>query len=481
MTVYSILFSIYLIQKYEYFRTGYYDFGLGVQTVWLASTGRLNGLALGRPINILAGGIYAVYPHPETLLALQSYALAVGALAIYLLARRELGNPWYALAFSQLYLISPVLWGINQYEYHDLAFCVPFLLFAAYFYSLRRIRPYLVSLAFALTTSPFVGVIALAMVGSLAIQSYRDPRLSNRLAFPLTTAASTLVFILYLEILPLLPSFSQANVGTSTYTFFGSTAYVNPLAAVRDPIGSIGYAWLQKGEYLLELLGPVLFLPVASKHRFLPALPWLGVVVSYTPTLGSGGLGPVYQFSQWSSFLLPFVFIGGIYGLKQIRSSMFRTLVRVRTKTILVVMIVLMILVGSFSSGLSPFGPQTELSVGDNTIPTQVQQGSLLHGIWPTPVRDRPILDWFVAQIPLNYSVLTQNQLGSKLGERFAPVYVFYSPGYKDLFADAILVDYNLEGLCTSCLNNILTSESYVIHLSYKEGGIFLYYKAGLA
>src|SRR5438094_7059969 len=80
--IYSLFFSVYLIQKFEDFRTGYFDFGLSVQSVWLVTKGDLNGLALGRPITILAGVLYAVYPQPQTLLALQSYALGVGALPI---------------------------------------------------------------------------------------------------------------------------------------------------------------------------------------------------------------------------------------------------------------------------------------------------------------------------------------------------------------------------------------------------------------
>src|SRR5205807_843323 len=153
MVVYSAFFSIYLIQKFEYYHTGYFDFGLAVQSVWLVSKGSFNGLALGRPITIVAGMIYAAYPHPETLLVLQSYALAIGALPIYLLARKELENKKFALILSMLYLISPILWGVNQYEFHDLAFSVPFLLFAAYFYRERRIAAHIVSLILALIYS----------------------------------------------------------------------------------------------------------------------------------------------------------------------------------------------------------------------------------------------------------------------------------------------------------------------------------------
>jgi len=474
--IYSIFFSIYLSQKYDYFRTGYFDFGQAVQTAWMVSQGHLNGLALGRPITIIAGLFFALYPHPETLLALQSYALGIGALAVYLLAHRELENKWNALGFAGLYMINPILWGINQYEYHDLAFCVPFLLFAAYFCGAGKMVPYLASLGLALACSPFVVIISLFLASSMIIGSWTKGRLRSNLAFPIATLAVALAFVLYLETIPYLPSFQLSTVGTQSYTFFGSGRYINPVAIIDNPLGSISYSLAPKSLYLLGTFAPLLFLPIASTHRFLPAVPWLGVVVFYSPQLGAGGVGPVYELSQWSSFLLPFVFVGAVYGLVRVK-SISRLKSFTDTRFVFVVMFLLTLLLATFSSGLSPIGPSMTLSLGDNTVPTEAQSGSLFHPIWPSPVNNSAILDWFVSQIPTNYSVLTQNQIGSKLGERLAPIFIFYQPGYKDPNADAILVDYQLAGFCASCLNNILSTGNYALHSSYREGAIYLYYR----
>ena len=474
--IYSTFFSAYLSQKYDYFRTGYFDFGQAVQTAWLVSQGHLNGLALGRPITIIAGLFFAIYPHPQTLLTLQSYALGIGALPVYLLAHRELENKWNSLGFAGLYLINPLLWGINQYEFHDLAFGVPLLLFAAYFCCRGKMVPYLASFGLALACSPFVVVIGLGLASSMVIGSWKKGRLRSDLAFPLATLAVALGFVFYLEAIPFLPSFQLSTVGTQSYTFFGSSRYINPVAIIENPLGSISYSLVPKSLYLLGTFAPLLFLPIASTHRLLPAVPWLGVVLFYSPQLGAGGVGPVYELSQWSSFLVPFVFIGAVYGFVRVKSiSKLKSFTG--TRTAFVSMFLLTLLLATFSSGLSPIGPSMMLSLGDNTVPTETQSGSLLHSIWPSPVNNSVILDWFVSQIPTNYSVLTQNQIGSKLGERPAPVYVFYQPGYKDPKADAILVDNQMAGLCAPCLNNILTTGNYTLHLSYVEGGILLYYR----
>lgn len=140
-------------------------------------------------------------------------------------------------------------------------------------------------------------------------------------------------------------------------------------------------------------------------------------------------------------------------------------------------MILLTVLLSTFSSGLSPLGPSIHFSLGDNSVPTDIQPGAYLHGIWPTPVKDNSVLDWFVTQVPPNYSILTQNQIGSKLGERSEPVYVFYQPNYVNTYTDAILIDTNLDGLCVACMTTLLSSGNYRLHLSYDEGGIFLYYR----
>src|SRR5882762_8303513 len=152
MASYAVVFSVYLTQKYEFFRTGYFDFGSYVQQIWLASHGHLTSFTLGRPINIITAGLYALFPRPETLLVFQSFMLAFGALPLYSLALRELGRRWYAMVFALLYLISPFLWGVNQYEYHDMAMVIPLFLFPFYFSAPRNRLDYLSSLTLALSS-----------------------------------------------------------------------------------------------------------------------------------------------------------------------------------------------------------------------------------------------------------------------------------------------------------------------------------------
>jgi len=471
-------FAIYLTQKYNDYRTGYFDFGSAIQTAWLAANGHFDALALGRPITIVASFFFWLYPHAETLVGFQSCLIALGALPIFLLARDQLTNEWYAAGFAGLYLIFPALWGVNQYEYHDLALCIPFLAFSVYFYTIEKVGPYLCSLFLALSSSPFVVIIALALALSMLIDSYSRTRNLRLGRFPIATILSAFLFSVYLQIVPTMFSYQFATLGSGTYSFTGSTSYLNPASIFTDPLGSLGYAAPMKALYLASLFAPMLFLPSLALRRFLPGLPWLAVVVLYSPPLGAGGVGPVYQYSQWSSFIIPFIFVGGIYGYKRLlQANYFRGRPRFKGGHLLILMFVICISVSTVASGLSPLGRPQTFSTGDSSVPTDFNSTSIFHGIWPTAVQNSTILDWFVSQVPQNYSVLTQNPIGSKLWQRPAPVYIFFQPGYKNVNADAILIDTNVQGLCATCVDTIISSGNYVQYLSYPSGGIFLYFK----
>src|SRR2546428_12977335 len=90
------------------------------------------------------------------------------------------------------------------------------------------------------------------------------------------TLITTSAFVIYLELIPYMPYYHVSSLNTQSYTLTGSTAYVNPQFAFNNLIYSISYAWSQKLLYLLGLFGSVLFLPVLSVRRLLPAVPWLG-------------------------------------------------------------------------------------------------------------------------------------------------------------------------------------------------------------
>jgi uncharacterized membrane protein len=84
------------------------------------------------PIMYLFVPAFWLVPGPVVLLVAQSVALALGALPVFAIARRRLGDDRPAAAFAVLYLLNPSLHGINVRDFHAAALAVPLLLAALY-------------------------------------------------------------------------------------------------------------------------------------------------------------------------------------------------------------------------------------------------------------------------------------------------------------------------------------------------------------
>src|SRR5207245_329263 len=107
--------------------------------------------------------LFWVAPGAVALLVAQAVALAVGALAVFGIAARRLGDERPAAVFALLYLVNPSLHGINVRDFHAAALAVPLLLAAIYF--AERDSPWLFTLAVVLAlgtredaTIPVVGL-----------------------------------------------------------------------------------------------------------------------------------------------------------------------------------------------------------------------------------------------------------------------------------------------------------------------------------
>ena len=119
---------------YDHFAYMTFDLGIFDQAVWLISQGETpfvttRGLhILGDHFSILLyllGPIYRLFPHPKTLLTLQTLAMALGAIPAYGLARKRLGGESYGLLFGLVYLLHPAhQWSIT-YEFHPDTFANP--------------------------------------------------------------------------------------------------------------------------------------------------------------------------------------------------------------------------------------------------------------------------------------------------------------------------------------------------------------------
>ena len=120
--VYVLAFSATSILTFHSFGMSAYDIGIHTQAIWKLSTGRgLFSTVRGLPIwgdhcwffMVFYAPVYWLFPRVETLLILQSLALAVGALPLAALVYRCGGSRISAIFFGGAWLLSPALQNMN--------------------------------------------------------------------------------------------------------------------------------------------------------------------------------------------------------------------------------------------------------------------------------------------------------------------------------------------------------------------------------
>ena len=136
---YVAIFAFVTITRHINLKTHALDLGQYVHIVWSMATGRGPRMSLPEmhawgdhlsPILWFLVPLFWIVPGPVTLLVVQSIALALGAPAVYLLARRHVGDERVAAPFAILYLVSPSLQGMNVRDFHPAVLGVPLLLWA---------------------------------------------------------------------------------------------------------------------------------------------------------------------------------------------------------------------------------------------------------------------------------------------------------------------------------------------------------------
>ena len=69
--------------------------------------------------------LYAAFSSATTLLILQSVALGLGAIPVYLLAKDKIGSLPVAVALAAAYLLYPALHAVNTFDFHEIALVTP--------------------------------------------------------------------------------------------------------------------------------------------------------------------------------------------------------------------------------------------------------------------------------------------------------------------------------------------------------------------
>ena len=176
VSAFAAVMSGLAVLQQRAFETGRFDVGNLTQVVWSTANGRflemtdVNGEQISRlgahfdPIVVLLVPLWWIWPDPELLLVTQAVAVALGAVPVYLLARKHLGSDRAGLTFAVVYLLYPPTQWLVVDDFHPVAFATPLLLGAIWFLDENRLVAFGICAGGACLTKEQIGLVV-AMLG----------------------------------------------------------------------------------------------------------------------------------------------------------------------------------------------------------------------------------------------------------------------------------------------------------------------------
>ena len=186
---YFLIYAVLSVLRHESYHSFGFDLGLFDQVFWNTTQGRPFESTMSQaspvphsllgdhfsPVFVLLMPFYLAFPHPETLLVLQTLALALGAWPVYLLAKLKLPDG-YAPLWVLAYLLMVPLAYINMYDFHEVAFSVAPLGFALYFLERGRRGLFVLCLLFTFLVKEEMALVG-AGFGAYVLLGKRDWKL----------------------------------------------------------------------------------------------------------------------------------------------------------------------------------------------------------------------------------------------------------------------------------------------------------------
>ncbi|MCB0881607.1 MAG: DUF2079 domain-containing protein [Thermoleophilia bacterium] len=311
------------IHRYDNFWAGRFDLGNMVQAIWSTTQGRplestdTHGeqfVRLGAhvdPILVLFAPLWAVFPHPQMLLIVQSTAVALGGWPVFWLARRWIGSDAIALGAVAAYLLYPPLLWSQISEFHPVVLAVPLLLYAIWAIEEDRPAVCAVCVVLALATKEHVG-LGVVFLGVWCAVAHGRRRWGAALAvggLAWTAACMTII----------IPRFAPAdgeNPFAGRYAHLGGSLTDVPKALLTDP-GLVARTVFTEPKmlYLVALLAPLAFLPLGSPLLALGAVPEIAmnVLTNYWPQYS-------VQF-QYTAVATPFLVAAAVRTLGRVLDS----------------------------------------------------------------------------------------------------------------------------------------------------------------
>lgn len=293
---YGLFMSIVTVRWHHMMGTATFDLGINNNLIYGGLHGKFNQSTVifpDEPAKYIANHvklglylflpIYAVFPRPETLLVIQSIILGLGAIPLFLFARRRIPE-WTAVVVTVAYLCYYPMHGANFTEMNLVPLAAPFIMGLVWALDTERYRTAWVLFFVCLIMREDIP-LPLAVLGLFFVLSGYRPR-AGLVIFGIS---ASWFIILRFKIMTDAGSWWFPNMYEDLWAlpFKGFGGVIHTL--LTNPTFVLKHIFVEKKLwYILHLMTPLLFLPARRWYlwaAFIPGAIITLLVTSYDPPL----------------------------------------------------------------------------------------------------------------------------------------------------------------------------------------------------
>ncbi len=264
------------------------------------------------PFLLLLVPIYYLFPYAQTLLTLQSLALVVGVVPIYLFALEILKSSKKALFVVLIYFLSPFIQNINLFDFHEVSFFIPIFGFCLLFLFRKKWLLFWIFLILSLSIKEEIGLIGFGLGIFLILKKeYKTGILVSLFSLVWTALA----------VKGVIPYFAKGDYKFASYRYtdFGLTTNEIVTNILQNPFKVIAVLLKPQKIYFLSL--------VLASTGFVSLLGGFLLTVLAVPVLYLllASYQPHYSYTaQYSAVLIPILFFAFVIGLKKLEGFKYK-------------------------------------------------------------------------------------------------------------------------------------------------------------
>ncbi len=340
VAAYTAYFTRVTLEVHHGLGTSAYDFGLYDQGVWLLSRFKAPFVTLmGRNlfgdhtsfILIPLVPIYWLFPSAGVLFFAQSLMIGLGAVPVFLLARKLLDNEGYALALAICYLLHPAVGWTNRENFHPDSFIAVFVGFAIYAAVERRWRMYVVFVVLALMVKEDASLVLVPL--GLWVALKRDRRIG---VLSIVGCLSFMMFAMFVVVRGLIgvPTRNGWRIPFGGPVGFLKTVFTRPDKVAR-------HYWSDSRPFYFWQMT----IPVAWVFLISPSVAMISLVVLATNMLSTFWYQYQIQY-HYALVAVPAIVMGTVYAISKVGR---------RARPVLVALVAVTSIGSAWAWGVMPF------------------------------------------------------------------------------------------------------------------------------